>query len=362
MWAPAQWGPVEGSPTHVNAITSDIGFFGAVIPTGPCDGVDDVQGYNPATNPGGVRCGVPDFMVNVLGRRPPSVWSPQEQLLGRGFAGLAIDNVGVQYGLAALERGLITPAQFVDLNARIGGVDIDIQPTASRVAADQPALANAYRSGAINGATNLDQVAIIDGRGADPGAAHDSYRTFAIRSRLDREHGTHANHVVWEGPIPIIGDVQYTVVALAAMDRWLTAVEQDGRDVPLARKIIEDRPADIGDQCSDGNGHKLLDGLCPGPVVPVYGTPRTVAGDSIATDTNKCQLKPLRRADYPVLVRFTAAQWAQLQATFPTGVCDYTKPGVSQQPAIAWLTYQDREGGVVFGGQPLGPPPTSHPV
>ena len=47
---------------------------------------------------------------------------------------------------------------------------------------------------------------------------------------------------------------------------------------------------------------------------------------------------------------FTDAQWAQLQATFPTGVCDYSKPGVDQQPPKArWLTFADGP-----GGRPLG--------
>ena len=47
-----------------------------------------------------------------------------------------------------------------------------------------------------------------------------------------------------------------------------------------------------------------------------YGTPRTVAGEAIATDINKCQLKPLRRSDY-YPITFTDAQWAQLQAGVP---------------------------------------------
>ena len=59
-----------------------------------------------------------------------------------------------------------------------------------------------------------------------------------------------------------------------------------------------------------------------------YGTPATVAGESIATDTNKCALKPLRRTDY-YPIGFTDAQWAQLVQVFPTGVCDWAKPGVA---------------------------------
>jgi hypothetical protein len=76
-------------------------------------------------------------------------------------------------------------------------------------------------------------------------------------------------------------------------------------------------------------------------------------------DILKCQLKPLRRDDYSV--SFTDAQWQSLQHAFPTGVCDYSKPGVKQRPAIAWLTYQDRAGHVIYGGRPLGPAPVSHP-
>ena len=39
---------------------------------------------------------------------------------GTGFARSPADNVGVQYGLTALSDGVITPAEFLDLNARVG--------------------------------------------------------------------------------------------------------------------------------------------------------------------------------------------------------------------------------------------------
>jgi hypothetical protein len=65
----------------------------------------------------------------------------------------------------------------------------------------------------------------------------------------------------------------------------------------------------------------------------------------------------MRRADYPVT--FTDAQWAALQKAFPTGVCNYGAPGVDQHGTTPWLTYQDSNGAVVYGGRPLGPPPVS---
>jgi transposase len=83
-----------------------------------------------------------------------------------------------------------------------------------------------------------------------------------------------------------------------------------------------------------------------------------VAGESIATDTNKCQLKPLGWTDY-YPIEFTDEQWAQLEATFPTGVCDWSRPGVSQQDTIPWQTYQEDATGeqVIYGGRPLGRAP-----
>jgi hypothetical protein len=267
--------------------------------------------------------------------------------------------VGVQYGLGALRSAKITPAQFVDLNVKIGGLDVDVNPTAARISATRPALANAYRSGMINEGNNLDRTAMIDCRGPDPGAFHDAYRAFAMRARLDREHGGHANQSIWEGPTLILGDTECEKNSFLAMDRWLTAVEKDKRAGTVAQKVARDKPTDITDRCYDGKGEKVSDGLCPDAVVPIYGTPRMVAGDAITTDNNKCQLKPLNRGDDYGPLPFTDDQWAQLQKVFPDGVCDFSKPGVDQQGTIPWQTYQRSNGKVIYGGKPLPKAPRS---
>jgi hypothetical protein len=54
---------------------------------------------------------------------------------------------------------------------------------------------------------------------------------------------------------------------------------------------------------------------------------------------------------------FTDAQWATLEKAFPTGVCDWSRPGVEQQATIPWQTYQDRRGRVIYGGRSLGRAP-----
>lgn len=340
VWEPASMGIVQGHPNYVNSIILDSLYLTALgDPANPCKGVSAAERWSPQ-NPRGVRCTLADYMVNVLGRRPD------------GYAGRPLDNVGVQYGLKALRAGTITPAQFVDLNAKIGGADIDVVPTAERTAADEPALRNAHRSGAINDARHLDRVAIIDLRGSDDGAFHDAYRAFSVRARLDREHGDHDNHVIWQGPVPLLGGLDYVDRGILAMDRWLTAVEADDSRRSLADKIAANRPQDVRDTCEILTGVEVPSSACP-LVVRVYETPRMVAGESIVTDTNKCALKPLRREDYGGIT-FSDAQWAQLQAAFPTGVCDFTQRGVSAVGTVPWLDYTD-----TVGGRPLGAAPRS---
>ena len=358
-WSPTQMADVQGHISILNSQVSDSAQFHVVVPTDPCAGVTDEERYS-TSNPGGVRCSIADAAINLFGPSDESRWTPEEQAAGHGFAGIPIDNVGVQYGLDSLQRAAITPAQFVDLNVKMGGLDrANIEPTAERIAADQPALANAYRTGMINEANNLDETAIIDCRGPDPGAFHDAYRAFAMRARLDREHGGHGNQVIWEGPVPILGDAKCEVNSFIEMDEWLGAVEQDHSNAPLARKIVRDRPEGLGDRCYSGAGQKLSDDLCGEAVVGVYRTPRMVAGDALTTDTNKCRLKPLdRNADYGPLP-FTDAQWTELESVFPSGVCDYSKPGVDQQGTIPWQTYQKKDGSVIYGGKPMGPEPQS---
>jgi hypothetical protein len=69
----------------------------------------------------------------------------------------------------------------------------------------------------------------------------------------------------------------------------------------------------------------------------------------------KCQLKPFSADDYNGLL--SATQLTRLQAVFPTGVCDWSKPGQYQHPATSPMRYEAGP-----GGKALGPPPTSNPI
>jgi len=355
---PSRWGPgVAYDPVAISAfndhpnVANPLSFTTVIpnsgYPSRSCPGVPDDQVYNAQTNPDGVRCTLQDYMVNAFGRDE------------NGWARRGFDNVGVQYGLKGLRQGLISPAQFVDFNTRIGGADLDLNFIPERTAADPIALKRLYRTGAINAANNLDQVAIIDLRGPDPGAFHDVYRTYAMRERLLRNFGTAANQVLWRGQTALIGDPSFADDAVFAIDRWLARVRADHRKAPLARKIIQDKPENVAPRCTDGAGRELPEESCD-QTVAAYGTPRQGADGPVSEDTMKCKLKPMNRDDYPV--SFTDEQWMSLQGAFPGGVCDYTKPGVDEGETIPWLTYQNKHGQVIYGGKPLPKPPRSHRV
>ena len=346
-WTPPQMSQIYDHPNPTNPIT-----FTEVIPTNhdpsrDCPGVPPDDVYDPGTNPDGVRCAIADYMVNIFGRRSD------------GKAGRAMDNVGIQYGLRGFKAGLVTPAQFVDVNVKIGSHDIDFEHTLARREADRPALERAFRSGAVDIASNLDQVAIIDLRGPDPGAFHDVYRTYAMRERLIREHGHADNQVLWRGQVPLFGDTTFTESALLAMDEWLASIDGDMRAVPLAQKIVEGKPESLTERCTNGAGVDLPASECDA-IVQSYGAPRFQAGMPLADDTIKCQLQPIDRADYPALL--TDAQFDTLKSVFPTGVCDYTKPSVDKTPTVPWLTYADTVGGRPLGAVPVSVPFRSAPI
>ncbi|MBK5307731.1 MAG: hypothetical protein JJD92_13680 [Frankiaceae bacterium] len=331
-----------GHPNPVNPITFTEVIPNSGKPDRSCPGLDPAVQYNAQTRPKGVRCTLQDYMVNVFGRRPD------------GKAWSAWDNTGIQYALTGLLDGTVTAAQFADLNAKVGGWNTDLLPQATRTDAGPIAMDRAYRSGAVNTGANLDQVAIIDLRGPDPGAFHDVYRTYSMRERLKREHGTAENQVLWRGQVALLGDTNFVTQGIQAIDKWLAVVEKDTRSVSLARKVLDARKAAaVVDRCTNGAGVDLPAAICDG-TVQAYASPRISAGAPVADDTLKCQLVPLKRTAY-TNVTFTDAQWATLQKTFPTGVCDYSKPSVGYQETKTWQAYD------VVGGRPLGAAPVSVP-
>jgi hypothetical protein len=346
-WGPTQIQAVIEHPNPGNPITFTTAIPNSGVADRPnCPDVPPAKEWS-AKNPHGVRCTLEDYMVNVFGRDPRT-----------GYANVPFSDVGIQYGLDALRNGFINAQQFADLNAHVGGLDVNGHLSPTRHVGQRIAFERAYRSGAVDSASNLNDVAIIDLRGPDPGAFHDVYRTYAMRDRLLQNFGTAANQILWQGPVALIGDTTFADAAVFAMDKWLARVHADHRKVALSQKILQDKPGTVADRCTNGRGTDVPFESCQA-VVQAYGTPRFGADEPKTDDVLDCQLKPLDRSDYPVA--FTAAQWAELKHAFPTGVCDYSKPGIGQGPTTPWLTYQSDPRGqhVIYGGRPMGHPPAS---
>ena len=306
--------------------------------------------YNATTNPSGVRCDVQDYQSAIWGFRPSD-----------GFARSPYANVGVQYGLNALTAGTISPEQFVALNAGVGGADIDLNFTAGRAEPDLVAQAIAHRTGQVTQGTQLANVPIIDLRGSHNfNDIHTDYHSYVMRARLDAANGGHANQLIWTWdatltPFSITPPPAIALKSFLTMDAWLAALESDNRDVPLSQKVLDDKPSGAIDECFTGTAQtETTDAATCAATFPYFADARLVAGSPWTDNAMQCALKPLDRASYSVT--FTDTQWARLESAFPAGVCDWSAPPVGFQPSVPWLSFA-----AGAGGEPVGPPPESHP-
>jgi hypothetical protein len=302
-------------------------------------GIADDLVYHPATNPKGARCTMWDTNVASFGRDPVT-----------GFARRSLDNVGVQYGLDALNRGVITPAEFLDLNEKIGGFDNDGVPRPARTVADADAVRLAYATGRLNsGAGGLATVPILHYRSYnDPtGDIHDRFRDFTVRERLRKANRHADNQVIWVYPNGIAGlGTKVAGLAVDTMTAWLDGLAgrrpAPSAGPPTMDAIKRAKPAAAVDGCWDASGTRVdepatFDG--PGrcnTLYPNHRNPRLVAGAPLTDDVLKCQLRPIDPRDYQVTL--AAGEMTRLRSVFPTGVCDYAKPSAAQVPLAG--TYQ----------------------
>jgi uncharacterized tannase-like protein DUF6351 len=315
-------------------------LFGARLNPRSCPGgVPDADRYDPVTNPTGVRCDLQDSGRNFYGTDPDT-----------GFAYRPLENAGVQYGLQALRSGDITFDDFIELNTDIGGFDLDGNHTAQRHQMSAATAAKMYLAGGVTGTGALDQVPIIDQTipviDATPSAdIHDQVRPFEVRARLDQTFGGHGNQAIWSGaPLP--------ASAIDAAEDWLNQYDGLRAQNPNASRaslIVQAKPLLAGDQCRLG----------PAPGVPVacdeglarHRGPRQQAGGPLAENIIKCQLKPVEASDYPGGI--TAAQLDQVRATFPDGVCDWTREPVGwTSRSTTWLTF----GATQLAAEPVAVP------
>jgi len=339
VWTDAKKAAVDGF-TKGTCAAWERSFVPSLTATNArgCALTDASQVYDPVKNPKGARCTVQDMRANVYGRDPTT-----------GFARKPQDNVGLQYGLAALNGGTITVDEFLDLNEKIGGNDIDGSFVATRTVGDPLAMRALYESGLLNsGGGGLAHVPILHSRPYTDaiGDIHDRHRDFTIRARLQRANGHSNNQVIWVGPprpvrsddAPTPAPTQGTSLAPLSLDimtQWLDAIAADPAKLS-AKKVVKHKPKAAADACFTETGEKIIEamtfesrGKC-NTLYPVHSEPRMIAGAPLTNDVVKCTLKAIDIRDYPV--KFTDAQKQRLQTVFPAGVCNFKKAGVEQRP------------------------------
>ena len=308
---------------------------------------------------------------------PPGVmntvrWGYWEGL--RPGQGRTWDNVGVQYGLRAVRDGRLSPARFLDLNARVGGwrPPADMRPEgcpytppgcahdpdpwsarnltgvgpppahiarpAPRTEASAAAIQAAYDSGQVF--TGRAAIPIIEWRPYldDHLDIHDAMESFIARRRIIDARGDAGNQAIWFTDARPFMTFDETGRALEVMDAWLARIRAHPE-----RGVAGNRPAAAADHCTDAQGRTvaagprvwdgILDQRAPGPCTrrfPPHATPRIAAGGPLADDVLACRLRPVARAAaagvYGVW-RPSRAELRRLERIFPTGVCDYSKTG-----------------------------------
>ncbi len=308
--------------------------------------------YDPARNVHGARPTIFDAARNIYGVDPAT-----------GFARRPFDNEGLQYGLKALNDGVISPDQFLDLNAAVGGYDNDLNFRPARSRGDLTAIRRAERFGlALGGGGGLSSIPVMD---AAPGGFlydedhlyHYQWFHFAVRERLRAANGDAANHVMWRGGASIAenigkpGPEAAALIATAARESWsafigwVAAFQADQAPGTARQKVIRDKPAGLVDGCwtkattpqfitEPQSRSSAPDSRC-NVLYPSYASAREVAGGPLAGNVYKCALKPVRVSDYAV--RFSAAQQLRLRRIFPDGVCDFSRPSPAYEPLVPLL-------------------------
>ena len=375
-WDNRQW--VQG----MNSIESFVEEFpdstGAQLApltgqTGSSECIEGWRGLSPLVlNPlFGSAPGLDRLDAEVVAEIEWTHWDDARNVYGTdpdtGFARVPWDNVGVQYGLEALQDGTITPDQFLHLNVHVGswkdpedmvqeGPPFIGDPTpedfdpwsmrnmhlapdedtpAPRRAGDLAAIEAVYDSGLyFSGAIDIP---VIDARQYLEAELdmHNSHQSFAARQRIDNALGHADHHVIWFFGDDRGADSQLPH-ALEVAGEWIENM-QDGTDVVAAK------PDAAVDTCFDNDGDIIAAGdgvwggiLDDGPdgecatVYPPYSQSRIVSGGPISGDVYKCRTMSVRSAVAEGLYgdwEPSAEEIAQLEEIFPEGVCDYGLPG-----------------------------------
>jgi hypothetical protein len=163
-------------------------------------------------------------------------------------------------------------------------------------------------------------------------------------------NGNADNYVMWRGARAALSPE-----SIAAFEKWMDAIAADKSADAQKTKVVKNKPADLVDGCTDKSTPSQF--IAEKQVLGTSGTqcnilwpsgrfPRMEAGVSLASNNLKCQLKPVDLNDYKVA--FNAADLSRLRSVFPSGVCDFTKPGVSFAKVVPWASFGPSKVNLVF--------------
>ncbi len=269
-----------------------------------------------------------------------------------GYARNSYDNVGVQFGLKALTDGFLTPAEFLDLNEKVGtwkpasqmvqeGCPFtpaacadpaqfdpwsarNMQP--GRTTGDRVAVKGAYRSGHVF--VGKIDIPIIDWRHylEEQLDMHNTHQSFATRQRMLNHDGNASNQVIWFTDARPAVAFDQTPQALTVIDEWMRT---GAKPAAAVDKCFTTAGAEIasGPNVWDGILNDRAQGACTS-AFPIYGTSRTVAGAPIEGSIYVCHRQSVSAAIAKGVYGSwspSAEQKVKLEQIFPTGVCDYSK-------------------------------------
>lgn len=333
---------INGHATPTPCAMWDELFVDAVVdPTTGC--ADDA--YHPDDNPDGLRCLGWETNVAIGGRDPET-----------GFANRGLDNVGVQYGLEALNDGVISAEEFLDLNEQLGGFDIDGEPQPERHEATSEPVSG-FASGQVVGPWGglPDTPIILIDSYSDECDIHDRVRSYALLDRLSEEDGSWpATTSLWTivpedcGLTLSLGDDD-AIASTLALDEWLTAAadHEEAEGSGWQEALAATKPETAESRCLIEGGEEIVgpdaneDPDCV-EHAPVHGEPRMAAGAPRSGDVLKCELVPVEEAEHLYEVDLDDDQQEQLAQTFPDGVCDYDQPSVGYGPPVdVWQSFLD---------------------
>jgi hypothetical protein len=375
VWPNRTW--IEG----MNASATRPNPYRGGLP-GNSECVNGWRGLTPlALNPlfGSAGAGSEFYDPAVLAAVKWTHWDDLRNIYGvdaDGYAKSPWDNVGVQYGLQALNDSKIAPDEFLKLNATVGswkeGKDM-VQEGCPFIAAlcavpgqfdpwsrrnmrlssdggvtpaprregNMDAARAAYTSGIVF--RGKIDIPIIDWRHYLEAELdmHNSHQSFASRQRMLNYDGRASNQVIWFTDARPARASDQTPLAFEVMDEWMANI----REKPW-RRVARNKPDRAVDSCFATNGsliysgrdawNGILDTRTAGPCTQafqLFSTSRIVAGGPIEGGVFKCARKSVSRA----VTDGTYAPWlpsasdvGRLQQIFPTGVCDYAKADVGR--------------------------------